>query len=351
MRFRVLMGLALLLLPAVPAQAQTWSWVSLGLLNHRLGGQIIDHTHNHGVDRRIPSAVLGMPRDLYVYLPPDYDPHRAYPLVIYLHMGYVDEHAFIGLPQIRQVDRMIRNGEFPPAIIACPDGTIDGRNNARSEHSGYMNGVHGRYEDHLIQEVLPFLMQNYSIRPEREAHALVGASAGGFAAMSLAIRYRSYFSAVAGLAAPANGRYDNVDHAHRRDFDPADYQWRDDYDPNEILGTFYLGLRRVPTSRYIEPVFGSGPDVLARLAEVNPADLLYSTNLQPGELAIFLSYPGRDNWNFDAQAESFAWLASQRGIPVTLDPVPHARHNLPYFARQHRPAYEWLACRLLPPTP
>jgi S-formylglutathione hydrolase FrmB len=351
MRFRIVLGLALLTLPALPARGQMWSWVDLDHVNRRLAGQVVDHTHNHGSDRRIPSAILGQPRDLYVYLPPGYDPARRYPLVVFLHMGYVDEHAFLGLKGLRQLDAMIQRGEFPPAIVACPDGTLDGRNRFRSPHSGYMNGVNGRYEDHLIQEVLPFLQGHYAVRPEREAHAIVGSSAGGFAGLSLAIRYRSFFGAVAALAAPANGRYDNVDHAHRDDFDPAAYRWRDDYDPDEIIGTFYLGLRRVPARRYIEPVFGDGPDVLARMAAVNPADLLHTTNLQPGELAMYLSYPGRDNWNFDAQAESFAWLACRRGVAVTLVPAPRARHNLPYFNRQHRPAFEWLAGRLLPPSP
>jgi S-formylglutathione hydrolase FrmB len=348
----ILLGLALLaLLPAAPARGQIWSWVSPDGLNRRLAGQVVDFTHNHGADRRIPSAVLGQPRDLYVYLPPGYDPRKSYPLVIYLHMGYVDEHAFLGLRGLRQLDAMIERGAFPPAIVACPDGTIDGRNRSRSAHSGYMNGVSGRFEDHVIQEVVPFLMRNYSVRPERQAHALVGASAGGFASLSLAIRYRSFFGAVATLAAPANGRYDNACHDHFADFDPATYRWRTVYDPDEIVGTFTFGLRRVPARRYIEPIFGSGPDALARIAEVNPADLLASTNLQPGELAIYLNYPGHDNWNFDAQIESFAWLASQRGVAVTLDPVPRARHNLPYFNRQHKPAYGWLAGHLLPPTP
>lgn len=349
---RALVSLALLAgLQAVPARGQVWSWIDLDRVNCRLAGRVVDHTHNHGEDRRLASPILGMPRDLYVYLPPGYDPRRAYPLVLYLHMGYVDEHAFIGLPQLQQLDRMIARGEFPPAIVACPDGTIDGRNRSGSPHSGYMNGVNGRFEDHLVQEVIPFLMQRYSIRPERQAHGILGTSAGGFAGLSLAIRYRSYFGAVAALAAPANARYDNIGHQHRRDFDPSDYRWRTDYDPDEIVGTFTFGLRRVPARRYIEPIFGNGPDVMSRIAAVNPGDLMFTTGLQGHELAIYLNYPGRDNWNFDAQAESFSWLAAQRGIPITLERAAGARHNLSYFVHQHRPAYTWLAQHLLPPTP
>ena len=53
--------------------------------------------------------------------------------------------------------------------------------------------------------------------------------------------------------------------------------------------------------------------MIAKVARDNPADLLLSTGLQPGELAMYVNYPGRDNYNFDAQDKSFAWLAAQRG--------------------------------------
>jgi hypothetical protein len=90
--------------------------------------------------------------------------------------------------------------------------------------------------------------------------------------------------------------------------------------------------------------------VLARASAVNPSELIASTNLQPGELAIYLNYGDRDNWNFDAHAESFAWMAAQRGIPVTLDRVPHAGHTLHYFRKNHPAAYAWLGQHLLPPV-
>jgi S-formylglutathione hydrolase FrmB len=343
--------LALLLLAGLAprgASGQLFDHKNLDHLNRKLAGRVVDYTHNHGSDRRIQSAVLGLPRDLYVYLPPGYTPAKSYPLVLYMHMGYLDEHAFIGLPIIKQVDALIARGEFPPAIIACPDGMIDGTNNRNSRHSFYLNGIMGAFEDHILTEVVPLLTANYSIRPERQAHALVGSSAGGLGALSIALRHRDYFGSVAGVAAPANLRYDTPD-GNRQNFDPATFRWKETYDPDQVMGVFRFGLRKTRARRYIEPVFGSGPDVSARIQAINPADLLLSTNLQPGELPIYLNYPGRDNWNFDAQAESFAWLASQRGVAVTLERVPLAQHGLFYFATQHRPAFEWLASHLLPP--
>ena len=54
-------------------------------LCRRLKGRLVDNTGNHGKDHRIWSRSLHQWRDLYVYLPPGYDPCERYPIVIYLH--------------------------------------------------------------------------------------------------------------------------------------------------------------------------------------------------------------------------------------------------------------------------
>jgi hypothetical protein len=346
----LLASLLVLLASASSAHAQIGNCASLERLNRRLGGQVLDYTHNHGADRRIFSPILGMPRDLYVYVPPGYNPACAYPLVVYLHMAYLDENWFVASDRIVELDGMILRGEFPPAVVICPDGMISGENRIRDPHSLFMNGVNGRFEDHLLYEVLPFAATQFSIRPEREAHALLGVSSGGFGAMSIALRHRDQFGAVATLAAPLNARYWNCQQDYFADFDPATYRWREQYDPDEVVARFYCGLQRTRARKYIEPVFGSGPDVLARMAQVNPADEIFSTALRPCQLAIYVNFPGRDNFNFDAQGESFAWLAGLNGVAVTVHRAECSRHSRSYFAANHIPAYQWLACHLLPPS-
>jgi S-formylglutathione hydrolase FrmB len=350
MRFLIAAFLLFALVP-VPARAQVFEHVNLDHLNGKLQGRVLDFTKNHGADRRINSPILGMPRDLYVYLPPGYEPSHAYPLIIFLHGADIDEHAILDPHVFKALDWMISQGEIPRVVIAAPDGTYDGENRISSTHSLWVNGRGGRFEDHVVNEVLPFMVQTFSIRPEREAHATIGISAGGFGAMSIAMKHRDLFGAVATIAAPLNVRYDTVSGRYSDDFEPATYRERTEYDPDMIIARFYLGLVRRRVKKFLEPVYGSGPDVIAAVARDNPADLLITTGLQPGELALYVNYPGRDNYNFDAQDQSFAWLAAQRGIAVELADSPTGRHNLPYIERAMPLAFLWLGRHILPPTP
>ena len=77
--------------------------------------------------------------------------------------------------------------------------------------------------------------------------------------MGIALKHRDVFGAVATLAGPLNMRYDNCHGDNREDFDPATYRWKTEYDPDEVVGVFYFGLRRVRAGKYLGPVFGDGP--------------------------------------------------------------------------------------------
>ena len=343
--------LILLAIEPGAARGQVYNFVNLDYVNHRLDGHVDDYSHNHGEDRRLFSEVLGQSRDLYVYTPPGFDRRRQYPVILFLHMGYVDEHVFLGSTGLFELDRKIRRGEYPPVVVACPDGMYGGENRTDSAHSLFVNGRGGRFEDHLVLEVLPFLIDRYAVNPDRRAHGILGLSAGGFGGLSLAMRRPDLIGAVATLASPVNIRYSDVrPKGPRENFSPYTYRWKERYDPEEVYGVFYFGLRKSRAKKYIDPVFGSGPDVNDRLKALNPADLLFNGTLRPGDLAIYCHFAGRDNWNFDAHALSFAWLASSRGIAVELASIPLATHSIHYFRSAQGDALDFLSRHLLPPN-
>src|SRR5438105_3185877 len=152
--------------------------VRLHAVNQCVQGQVLDFTHNHGADRRIWSAALCEKRDLYVYLPPGFDPAKKYPLAIFLHGATQDENFFLQA-HVARTDEAIAKGELPPLIIAAPDGSLRGRATIFKPATFFTNSRMGRFEDFVMEDVWDFMHRNFSIRPERDAHAVIGVSMGG----------------------------------------------------------------------------------------------------------------------------------------------------------------------------
>lgn len=341
---RIALASCLLSLAAtLPAHADR-----LAHLNHRLAGRIIDHTHNHGSDHRFFSELLQQSRDMYVYLPPGYDCRRSYPFVLWMHGAFGDEHAFL-TRDIARVDRMIQKGCHPPMIIACVDATCAGENRLTAQHTFFVNGIAGPFEDHLLTEVMPFLFAHYAISVDREARAVVGQSAGAFAALSIAMKHPELFRYAVALSGPINVRYWNTKNRYFANFKPHTYVWGEEYNPRMVVGR-YFGLVKIRAGMIVDGVFGPPEAVIANATANNPADLLFTQHLRPGQIDFYVNYSSHDNFNFDAHAESFAWLAKQVGISVDLERHYCAFHNMPYFHRSQRRAYEWLSERLPWPT-
>ena len=138
----ILAVLAVLAAATVPAaRGQVRGCADLDRLNRRLAGQVVDYTHNHGADRRLYSPILGRPRDLYVYLPPGYDPLVAYPLILFLHGADVDEHDFLDPGDLKALDRMMSAGRDPAGRHrGRPTGRTRGENRLPRTHSLWVNG-------------------------------------------------------------------------------------------------------------------------------------------------------------------------------------------------------------------
>jgi S-formylglutathione hydrolase FrmB len=332
--------LAFLLCASGVVQAQQGEIHDINKLNQSLAGRVEDFTHNHGRDNRIPSAILGHKRDLYVYLPPGYNPAWGYPLVLWLHGAFVDEHSFFTCGNVEALDRLIASGRCPPMIVACPDGTYTGENRLLSRHSLYVNGAGGAVEDHIIQEIIPFLFSRYSITPSRDYHGVAGISAGGCGAMSMALRHRDFFAAAASTSGVLNLRYDTLSGDYFAPFSPETFRWKTTYDPWQVGAKF--GILRVHDRFLVKPIFGRDPGVIERVKRVNPADLLELTDLRPGELRMYVRYGDQDEINCNGQGASFVWLAGRRGVAVDVESVAGAKHSAEFFRESSAQMYLWL---------
>jgi S-formylglutathione hydrolase FrmB len=324
--------------------------VHLERLNQRLAGKVMDHTHNHGADRRIWSPALGELRDLYVYLPPGFDPDQLYPVILYLHGFQQDELSFLTL-LVEPLDAAMATGKLPPAIVAAPDGSLKGRPSLTSAGSFFVNSNAGNFEDYIIQEAWGFVLHHYPIRPEREAHVLAGASMGGFGAYNLAMKYPDQFAVVVGIFPPVNLRWVNCHGRYMANFDPCCWGWRTTVDRgHEVIGRFY-GLITIRVKRVLDPLFGKGPEAIAAVSRENPIEMLDRLDIPPGLLEMNIAYGGRDEFNIDAQVESFLYRAKQRGLCITVEYDPKGRHNSATARKMLPGIVTWLAPRLAPYSP
>ena len=66
---------------------------------------------------------------------------------------------------------------------------------------------------------------------------------------------------------------------------------------------------------------------------------------------MFVAYGGKDEFNIDAQVESFLYLAKCRGIGVAVAYEPNGHHDTGTASRQWPAMVEWIAPRLAPYAP
>ena len=324
----------------------------LDRINRRLAGHIVDYTHNHGHNNALWSPALGQRRDMYVYLPPGYDPCKKYPLILFLHGFAQDEHSFL-TDGVGPLDQAMQTGQLPPAIVAAPDGSLKGVSGYMSGGSFWLNTpVGGRFEDYLMQDVWDFLFTHYSIRPERGAHAIAGVSMGGGGAFHTAFKYPDRFGTVLALIPPLNLRWEDCHGHYMANFDPNCWGWATDFNrPLEVLGRYYL-VFVIRERRVGVPLYGrNNPCTAALISQDNPIEMLDAYDVRDGQFNLYIAYAGRDNYNLDAQAESFLFRAGQRGIHIDVDYWPKGRHDRATVLGMMPGALDWLGDRLRPYAP
>ncbi|MCS7159651.1 MAG: alpha/beta hydrolase-fold protein [Gemmatales bacterium] len=318
---------------------------SLQLANHPLQGRILDFTRNHGKDRRIWSYALASRRDLYVYLPPHYRKSQVYPLIVYLHGLWNDEQEFLQVAHY--FDQAIIKRKLPPSIIVAPDGRTDECGGRICPHSFFINGRAGDFQDWVLYDALGFVANRFPVMPDAEHHAIIGVSLGGFGAYNLAIRHRDKFRFVAGILAPLNIRWMSERGDPRACFDPFNWGWRNSLlDGKEVLACLGHGLIRIRVEEIYHPVFGNDSYAIVCAAMENPIEMLDRFRVQHGQLEMFVGYAGKDEFNFQAQAESFLYYARSRGIRPRVHVDVLGTHNDATAQRILPVCIEWLGERM-----
>lgn len=151
--------------------------------------------------RALSGNPLGDPthRRVAVYLPSGHDdvPELRYPSLYLL-----SSHGHTGPSLLNwqpwdvtikdQLDHLITGEVMSPAVVVLPDMWT------RYGGSQYINSAGmGRYEDYLIDEIVPLIDMSYRTIPDRDHRGIVGRSSGGFGAITQAMHHPEVFGAFA----------------------------------------------------------------------------------------------------------------------------------------------------------
>ena len=240
--------------------------------------------------RAIQSKVLGRPVRYTVLLPPSFDAEksRRYAVLYYLHGLGDNEQTLVNLGGWDLVEHLIETHEIGEFLIVTPSA---GR-------SFYINSRDGRerYEDFLLQELIPAVEQRYRGLGTRAGRAVSGTSMGGYGALRLAFRYPNLFiAASAHMAALAEDL------------------------PQTLKEVFGKGLA----------AFGDPFD--DRFWKENSPFTAARRSGSLASLKIYFDCGRQDDYGFDAGAQALHELLTKRGVAHEFHLYP-GRHNGEYVA-------------------
>ncbi len=297
-------------------------------------------------------------RDLYLYLPPSYDADtaRRFP-VVHLLTGFtgrgqmlLNDSAFT--PNIaRRMDALIAHGTVREMIVALPDCFT------RLGGSQYINSsAVGDYEDYFINELVPFVDENFRTIPDRVARAVVGKSSGGYGALVHAMCHTDVFAIAASHSGDCLFEYSylpdfpksfralrtkgegNVERFLER-FWAEEKKGKDDVPALNIIAmsACYSPDRSAPLGFNLPFDLQTGEldaEVWARWLEHDPIRMIerhepYRDALRSMRL-LYLDAGTRDEFALDLGARVFAARLTEHGIPFVHEEYDDGHFNISY---------------------
>jgi len=258
----------------------------------------------------LQSAALGAELKYAVMLPPSYktDTKRRYPVLYFLHGMFGNEREFERRGVAAKVAAFRDQGLTGEFIIVAVDG---GRS------SFYLNSKSGvRYEDAIIQDLIPYVEKTYRATGKREGRAIQGISMGGWGALMLAFKHPEMFSSVTAHCAAIFAELPQPTGTDRR---------------SQFM------------TQLIGNIFGNPPDE-AYFRSVNPV-YIAETNaaaIKKSGLQIYFDVGEQDHYGFTEPNKQFDERLTKLGIPHEFHVFP-GRHGWEYMisVADHSYAFLW----------
>jgi enterochelin esterase-like enzyme len=291
-------------------------------------------------------------RRVAVYLPPGYDESDTRYPVVFLLTGFtgrgtmlLNESAWDENIQQR-LDRLITTGAIVPMIVVMPDCFT------RYGGSQYINSAGtGRYEDHVIKELVPWVDKTFRTQPARNFRAVAGKSSGGYGSVILGMRHPETFGLV---ACHSGDMYFEMCYGPDlltclrsvRKYGGVEKFLREFRDMHPKEGDFFSTLNALAMASCYAPNAASPygfdlpydehsgewkPEVWARWKEWDPIELVerYADALR-GLRLLYLDCGTRDEFNLQYGARTFCARLERRGIPYHYEEFDDGHRDIQY---------------------
>lgn len=198
-------------------------------------------------------------------------------------------------------------GNAPVAVFVDPSGAF-------ANDTECVNGPRGNAADHLTKDVVPQVVADFGVRPDRTSWSVVGFSTGGTCAVDLAVMHPDMFGAFVDIAGDLSPNAGTREQSIDRLFGGDREAWSR-FDPSTVIARH---------GRYTDV---SGLFVVPGLsvADSEAAHTLCDVGASNGIACAVVPRPGRHVWPFASTAFSatLPWLAGELGTPgVRPTPVP-----------------------------
>lgn len=152
------------------------------------------------------SNTVGSTRRAVVYLPPDYNPKKKYPVLYLLHGIGGDEFEWLnqGHPQLI-LDNLYAEQKLAPMIVVLPNGRAmkddraTGNIMAPDKVQAFAN-----FEGDLLHDLIPYVQEHYKMYTDREHRALAGLSMGGGQSLDFGLAHLDQFAWIGGFSSAPN---------------------------------------------------------------------------------------------------------------------------------------------------
>lgn len=136
----------------------------------------------------IPKQSSPITKPCNVYTPPGYDPKTEYPVIFVLHGITDNQNTWYerGDPKPNiLLDNLITSKVIKPVIAVFPQG--DSKPNFATNTSWSDTAGYYRFGNELMNDLVPFIEANYSVKKDRGSRAVSGFSMGGMQTINIGL--------------------------------------------------------------------------------------------------------------------------------------------------------------------